>query len=412
MKTMTNLKDIWTVAKFTMKDLIGRKSFRISTIIILLLIIVGFNVPNFLNSINGGDFSETILISDPENVFDNQLEALNTLDPNYKYEPVDLNADEIKVKLEAGDASSAVTIEKTSDNIKITYITENTAMLTGFPTGLMDALSSLYTSIQIQKLNLSDKQLASLSPNFEFELRQTEDQNIGGNIGVMLILSCVLFFAIYFCAFQVSSSITTEKTSKIMETLVTSTSPRTIILGKTIGIGLVGLGQVLLFSATAIICAKLCLDAELLNAMLDLSNFTPYLAIITIVYFILGYFAYALLYALTGSTVSKPEDIQSANTPVVILTMIGFYLSYFTLTNPTGELNVFASLLPISSPFCMPLRIMMGLANGWDVALSIAILLVFCFIVARIAIKVYSNAILNYGSKMTLADIVRTYKQK
>lgn len=197
-----------------------------------------------------------------------------------------------------------------------------------------------------------------------------------------------------------------------METLVTSTSPRTIILGKTIGIGLVGLGQVLLFSATAIICAKLCLDAELLNAMLDLSNFTPYLAIITIVYFILGYFAYALLYALTGSTVSKPEDIQSANTPVVILTMIGFYLSYFTLTNPTGELNVFASLLPISSPFCMPLRIMMGLANGWDVALSIAILLVFCFIVARIAIKVYSNAILNYGSKMTLADIVRTYKQK
>lgn len=412
MKTMTNLKDIWTVTKFTMKDLIGRKSFRISTIIILLLIIVGFNVPNFLNSINGGDFSETILISDPENVFDNQLEALNTLDPNYKYEPVDLNADEIKAKLEAGDASSAVTIEKTSDNIKITYITENTAMLTGFPTGLMDALSSLYTSIQIQKLNLSDKQLASLSPNFEFELRQTEDQNIGGNIGVMLILSCVLFFAIYFCAFQVSSSITTEKTSKIMETLVTSTSPRTIILGKTIGIGLVGLGQVLLFSATAIICAKLCLDAELLNAMLDLSNFTPYLAIITIVYFILGYFAYALLYALTGSTVSKPEDIQSANTPVVILTMIGFYLSYFTLTNPTGELNVFASLLPISSPFCMPLRIMMGLANGWDVALSIAILLVFCFIVARIAIKVYSNAILNYGSKMTLADIVRTYKQK
>ena len=67
-----------------MKDLIGRKSFRISTIIILLLIIVGFNVPNFLNSINGGDFSETILISDPENVIDNQLEALNTLDPNYK----------------------------------------------------------------------------------------------------------------------------------------------------------------------------------------------------------------------------------------------------------------------------------------------------------------------------------------
>ncbi len=409
---MNNFKDIWTVAKFTMKDMVSRKSFRISTIIILVLIVVGFNIPNFINSINGGDFSETILISDPENVFDGQLETLNTLDPNYKYEPTDDSFDEIKSKLESGDASSAITIDKTSDNVKITYITENTAMLNGFPTGLMDALSALYTSIQIQKLGLTEQQLASLVPNFEFELRQTEDQTIGGNIGVMLILSCILFFAIYFCAFQVSSSITTEKTSKIMETLVTSTSPRTIILGKTIGIGLVGLGQVLLFAITAIICAKLCLDQEILNALLDLSNFTPYLAIITIVYFILGYFAYALLYALTGSTVSKPEDIQSANTPVVILTMVGFYLSYFTLTNPTGDLNIFASLLPISSPFCMPLRVMMGLANGWDVALSIAILLVFCFIVAHIAIKVYSNAILNYGSKMTIKDIIRTYKQK
>ena len=409
---MNNFKDIWTVAKFTMKDMVSRKSFRISTIIILVLIVIGFNIPNFINSINGGDFSETILISDPENVFDDQLETLNTLDPNYKYEPTDDSFDEIKSKLESGDASSAITIDKTSDNVKITYITENTAMLNGFPTGLMDALSALYTNIQIQKLGLTEQQLASLVPNFEFELRQTEDQTIGGNIGVMLILSCILFFAIYFCAFQVSSSITTEKTSKIMETLVTSTSPRTIILGKTIGIGLVGLGQVLLFAITAIICAKLCLDQEILNALLDLSNFTPYLAIITIVYFILGYFAYALLYALTGSTVSKPEDIQSANTPVVILTMVGFYLSYFTLTNPTGDLNIFASLLPISSPFCMPLRVMMGLANGWDVALSIAILLVFCFIVAHIAIKVYSNAILNYGSKMTIKDIIRTYKQK
>lgn len=409
---MNNFKDIWTVAKFTMKDMVSRKSFRISTIIILVLIVIGFNIPNFINSINGGDFSETILISDPENVFDDQLETLNTLDPNYKYEPTDDSFDEIKSKLESGDASSAITIDKTSDNVKITYITENTAMLNGFPTGLMDALSALYTNIQIQKLGLTEQQLASLVPNFEFELRQTEDQTIGGNIGVMLILSCILFFAIYFCAFQVSSSITTEKTSKIMETLVTSTSPRTIILGKTIGIGLVGLGQVLLFAITAIICAKLCLDQEILNALLDLSNFTPYLAIITIVYFILGYFAYALLYALTGSTVSKPEDIQSANTPVVILTMVGFYLSHFTLTNPTGDLNIFASLLPISSPFCMPLRVMMGLANGWDVALSIAILLIFCFIVAHIAIKVYSNAILNYGSRMTIKDIIRTYKQK
>ena len=118
------------------------------------------------------------------------------------------------------------------------------------------------------------------------------------------------------------------------------------------------------------------------------------------------------MYALTGSTVSKPEDIQSANGPVAIITVIGFYLSYFTMMNPTSELNILASLLPISSPFCMPFRIMMGLASNVDVAVSIAILIITILVIAKVAIKIYSSAILNYGTKMSLKDIIKMYKDK
>lgn len=106
------------------------------------------------------------------------------------------------------------------------------------------------------------------------------------------------------------------------------------------------------------------------------------------------------------------EDIQSANGPVAILAVIGFYLSYFTMMNPTSELNGFASLFPISSPFCMPFRIMMGLASGRDVAISIAILIVSILIIAKVAIKIYSNAILNYGTKISFKDIIKIYKDK
>lgn len=147
-----------------------------------------------------------------------------------------------------------------------------------------------------------------------------------------------------------------------------------------------------------------------------MSNITPYLGIMTAIYFILGYLAYALLYALTGSTVSKPEDIQSANSPVAILAVIGFYLSYFTMMNPTSKLNLFASLSPISSPFCMPFRmpfrIMMGLASSTDVIMSIVILVVTIIFIANVAIKIYSNAILNYGTKMSIKDIIKMYKEK
>ena len=80
--------------------------------------------------------------------------------------------------------------------------------------------------------------------------------------------------------------------------------------------------------------------------------------------------------------------------------------------NPTSELNVFASMFPISSPFCMPFRIIMGLASTTDVIISIAILLVTIFVIAKVAIKIYSNAILNYGSKISFKDMVRIYKDK
>lgn len=406
------MKDILTVIKFTIRDMLGRKSFRISTIIILILIVLGFNLPNIITSINGGDFNDTILISDPDNIFEGQLSALQNADLGYDVKLENLNADEIKTQINDGDLSAAILIEKSSPTNKVSYLIKNTAIQNSMPVSISETLNSLYVNKQIQKLGLSAAEIQSLNPNFEYAVVQTEDQEIGGNIGVMMILSCVLFFAIYFCAYQVSSSITVEKTSKIMETLVTSTSPHTIVLGKTIGIGLVGLLQMLLFVITAVISAYSFLDPELLSSLLDLSNVTLYLGLITIVYFVLGYFVFALLYALTGSTVSKPEDIQSANMPVAFLCMIGFYLAYFTLIDPTGDLNIFASLFPFSSPFCMPLRIMMGLASGWDVALSILILILTCAIVARIAIKIYSNAILNYGSKMSLRDIIKTYRAR
>lgn len=401
------MTDILTVMKFTIKEMVKRKSFIISTIIILVLIIIGFNIPNILSSISGEDTKTKLLIVDTENIFEGNLELLKQADLGYDIQIGNDSFDEIKQKIENKEIDSAIIIEKQNENIKIRYIVENTNMIASVPEDIVNSINSIYSNMQISKLGLTEEQLKSITPNFEFSIEQTEEEKASGNIFAMMMMSIVLFYAIYFCAYQVSSSITTEKTSKIMETLVTSTSPRTIVLGKTIGIGIVGLVQLILIVGTALISAKAFLDPELLNSLLDMSNVTISLGIITIVYFILGYFEYSLLYALTGSTVSKPEDIQSANTPVAILAVIGFYLSYFTMMNPTSQLNLFAAIFPISSPFCMPFRIMMGLANSTEIAISIAVLIVTILVIAKIAIKIYSNAILNYGTKMKLKDIIK-----
>ena len=403
------MKDLFIVTKFTMKDMLQRKSFIITTIIFLIMIVVGFNIPNFMKMLNKDSDVNKIEIIDSGNVFEGTLESLKDLDTGYEIQISNENYEKIKEKIENEEIDSAIIVEKQDENIKIRYIVKSATMMSGVPENIISTLNTLYTNIQINKLGLTEEQLKSITPNFEFALEQT-DEEASGNVYAMMLLSIVLFYAIYFCAYQVSSSITTEKTSKIIETLVTSTSPKTIVLGKTLGIGIVGLLQMILLVGTALISAKMFLEPGTLDSIIDVSKITPYLGIITIIYFIFGYFEYALLYALTGSTVSKPEDIQSANGPVAILAVIGFYLSYFTMMNPASELNIFASILPISSPFCMPFRIMMGLAKPTDVIISIVILLITGIIIAKIAIKIYSNAILNYGTKMSFYDIVKMYK--
>ena len=412
------MRDLKTVIAFSIKDMVKRKSFIISTLIILVLIVIGINIPNIMKAITGDNENagETnILIVDSTNLFEGTLPSINQMNLGYNVQVAnnEVSFEDIKGRIENKDIDQAMIIEQKEDGTyKLRYIVENMTQVAMVPEDLMNTINTLYTNLQISKLGLTQEQMASLSPNFEFTIEQTEEQEVSGNLFVIMLLSIVLFYAIYFCAYQVSSSITTEKTSKIMETLVTSTSPRTIVLGKTIGIGIVGLIQICLIVGVAFISAKVFLDPELLNTVLDMSMMTPYLGIMTIVYFILGYFAYALLYALTGSTVSKPEDIQSANTPVAILAVIGFYLSYFTMMNPTSELNQFAAIFPISSPFCMPFRIMMGIASTSEIILSIVVLVVTILIIAKVAIKIYSNAILNYGTKMTFRDIVKVYKDK
>ena len=103
--------------------------------------------------------------------------------------------------------------------------------------------------------------------------------------------------------------------------------------------------------------------------------------------------------------------MQSANGPVSFIAVIGFYLAYFSMMNPSSELNKVAGIVPISSPFCMPLRIMMGTATTSEILISIAVLVVSTILVAMIAIKVYSSTILNTGAKLSLRDAIKMAKE-
>ena len=227
------MKDILTVMKFTIKDMARRKSFIIATLIILILIVVGFNIPNIIKSFQGNNQDDKLLIVDNDNIFENNLELLKQEDLGYEIEIQKSDINEVREKIANEEIDEAIMIKKQENNIEIKYIVKNANFINEVPQTIVTAINTLYNNIQISKLGLTEEQLKSITPNFEFDIEQT-DEATSGNVFIMMLMSIVLFYAIYFCAYQVSSSITTEKTSKIIETLVTSTKPKTIVIRKDI----------------------------------------------------------------------------------------------------------------------------------------------------------------------------------
>ncbi len=271
--------------------------------------------------------------------------------------------------------------------------------------------TELYKVTKLTELGISEEEISKINKPLIFDITELTDGKSGSILGLAMGLCMILFFAVYYSAYQVAASITVEKTSKIIDTLITSASPKTIVVGKTLGIGAVGLVQVLAVTLTTFVSYKLFLPADMLPGMIDMSGITIGFVIVSILYFMLGYTLYAFIYALTGSLVSKPEDVQQSGGLISIVALIGFYLAYFSMMNPASVLNKIATFVPISSPFSVPARFITGGVSSLDLFISIIILIISIIIIAYIAIKIYSSAILNYGTKFNIKTMIKMFKQ-
>jgi len=408
------MRELITVMIYTIKEFITKKSFIVSNLIMFAVIIVMFNVPNIMERTTNNDESKDILIVDSENIFEGSLSTLNTMELGYDFQVLneEIQTTEINNKINDGELLAGVVLYRANNEINFSYIVQEIGKGMD-PEVLQNLFSKIYLNLEVSKLDLTEEQLNNLNMQILYNTKTVDGTDMPHFSFSIVILSIGLFFAIYFCAYQVSAAITMEKTSKVMETLVTSTSPKAIILGKTAGTGIVGIIQLVATIIVGVISYKLFAEGSATIDFLDFSGIKAEHLMISIIYFILGYTLYAFMYALVGSTVSKPEDIQTANSPVAMISLFGFYLGYFSvLFAPTGTATTVASLLPFSSPFNMPFRMMMTNVPIHEILASIAILIITILIIVQISIRIYSRAVLHYGSRMSLKDMFKLYKQK
>lgn len=268
------------------------------------------------------------------------------------------------------------------------------------------------------------------------------------NYIVPIVVSMVLFILIFAYGQTVAQSIATEKTSRVMELLLTSVRPLAVVIGKVLAMGVVSLGQFLLIcivgTAGFLISAPFGIggtimamagsdetarqmisaagsDADMTEIAQAVGNsfgsINAFTIILIFIIFMLGFLFFSLLAALVGASISRMEDLQQAMQPYALLGVIGLYLAYFpvmfnleNLENGSAAGNpvqIFSYYFPISSPFALPGALLLGTLDTVQAVIATVILAAFVVLIAIVVGKVYEGIILHNGSRIKLGDIFK-----
>ena len=317
------------------------------------------------------------------------------------------------------------------------------------PMTLTDYINTtMKTVIEHQKLLASgidpDIVKAANTTVYVQSIRMSEDENVEkksfGEFEFLLgiALAMVIYFVIFIFGSQVMRGVIEEKTNRIIEVIISSVKPFELMMGKIIGIALVGLTQFLLwgilttgiyvavaqflptqevFSTGTVMTEQIAEAAantdteQVLTKVFDVIHSINFKAILWcfLFYFIGGYFLYSAMFAAVGSAVDNETDTQQFVTPISMLLIIPMVCSTIIANAPDSSLSLWLSMIPFTSPVAMMLRIPFGVPI-WQVVTSVALLFVTFIIFTWLAGKVYRTGILMYGKKVSWKEIIRWIK--
>ncbi|KAA1190269.1 ABC transporter permease [Paenibacillus sp. B2(2019)] len=420
-----------TIIGFTFKNKVRTKSFMITTLILVLLLSIGMNLPYIIDQFKGDSKTnaetQIAVIAEERNQAAELLKAYTSPEGMPQAKVVQYtSADdaELKKALDEGTVEGYVTFaEPTGEGLPpVTYHSENGELKGDVQIYLQNALQQANTQFIVGD-KLTQEQIAAMSTPVQIATQQLNPDGTAGdkdasqesappiNYVIVYAMLMLFFMSIMMTGNMIAAEITSEKSSRIMEILITSASPLAQMFGKVIGVFLVGLLQIGVIIAAVVVNLKLPHNATILKDLdLDLGQLNINLLLYGIVLYVLGYFLYALMYAAVGSIVSRTEDLGQAVMPIMMLGFVAFYVPLFSISNADTLLVKVASYVPFTSPLTMLLRIGVGEVAIWQVIVSLAILLVTTFIFGWLAAKIYRTGVLMYGKRPSIKEIRKAMK--
>ncbi len=250
---------------------------------------------------------------------------------------------------------------------------------------------------QLRGDGLSGPQIrAALEPE-PLTVQELGEESSGG---VAFLASLLLYIAIISYGVAVATGVVQEKASRVVEVILSTIRPVHLLAGKVLGIGLLGLGQLLVIVGAAV-------AAAVPTGALELPESTASTAVLVGVYFVLGYLVYACMYAISGAIVSSQEDVNSSSAPLTIVLIAGYLVSVSVADRPDSTLAVVASFVPPLAPMIVPSRAAQDALPAGELALSLALMVLAAAALLWLAARVYDRSVLRMGAPLKLREALR-----
>lgn len=407
------MNKFWVVFSHTFVSNVKTKSFLISTIITGLMVLVIFNLPNIISLFDHNDATPIGVVDQSGHVYadvDAQLKVFST----NKYELQAYSSEEgARSALNDGRIDAYIVIDQAADgtiigSFKAPKINDTTIIST-----LEQALNQVQFRTIAGNIGLTGEQTLQLFKTVTLDrVPLNENAKSEEELIQSVVLVYILLFAIYFSVMMfgnmVAMEVAKEKSSRVMEILISSVNPIAQLFGKILGTAFLGIFQLAVFISIGFISMQFgSKTVNLGNMMIDFSTIPIATVIYAVIFFILGYLLFATLAAMLGSIVSRIEELQQVLMPMTLLIVVAFILAMTGLSTPDAGYIKVTSFVPFFAPMIMFLRIGTSDPATWEILVSIGLLIGMIIVMAFFAAKVYRGGVLMYGKSASFKDIKR-----
>ena len=424
------MREALLVARREYLERIRSKAFRISTVLIPLFFALIFGVGALSGKLSGGARHVLVVSNDSQLAESERAEliAADNAAAETRRDPSSRLTVDVKAPLTEGDLAALnaeveskqidgylwLNLRPGTTRLEATYTSRGSADFVGRDR-MQDSIGHALVREELVKRGATSEEIQALLRDVDLKTQQVKNgtavaADASKGFWGAYIMAFMLYFAVVFYGVNVAHSVVAEKTSRVFEVMLSSAKPESLMLGKLLGVGAVGLTQMAIWIVFILILSTSSLWMTFGLGGLAAYGVTPLQLIFFVLYFILGFFLYSALSAGLGATVSQESEVQQFSMIIVLPQVIGLALIVYILSNPGAWPVVLLSLIPPCTPIVMCLRMAAMAVPAWQLALSLVLMVLSIYGMVWVATRIYRVGILMYGKRPTLPEILRWLK--